>query len=425
MIIPSVDIRGGNAVQLIGGEKLALDAGNPIPIAKQFGCVGEVAVIDLDAALGTGSNKDIIREIVRSVPCRVGGGIRDLKTATEWLDAGAEKVILGTAARPKLLRELPKQRVIAAIDARDGEVVTEGWTNRIGKSIDDCIDELRPYVGGFLVTFVENEGRMTGLPMDRIRQLKSHVGSADLTIAGGVRTPGDIASADRLGVDAQVGMALYTGKFSLADGFCAPLRSDRPDGLWPTIVANPSGRALGLVYSNIESIRQSLSLRRGVYYSRSRGGLWVKGNTSGNVQELLGISADCDRDCLRFTVRQRGDGFCHTGHDTCFGPMNGIEAMVRSIKTRLAVDTEGSYTKRLAEDPILLRKKLMEESCELLDALDPEQAAHEAADVMYFSLVAALVRDASIESIEQELDRRALLVTRRAGDAKEESETQP
>ncbi len=421
MIIPSVDIRGGNAVQLVGGETLALDAGDPLPIAKRFGIVGEVAVIDLDAALGTGNNKAIIREIVRSVPCRVGGGIRDVHAATEWLDAGARKVLLGTAATPDVLSQLPKDRVIAALDARNGEVVTEGWTTGTGKSIDDCIQELRPYVGGFLVTFVENEGRMTGLPLKRVEQLKKLAGRASLTIAGGVQVPDDIASTDRLGVDAQVGMALYTGAFSLADGFCAPLKSDRPDGLWPTIVTDPSGRALGLVYSNHESVQQSLKLGRGVYYSRSRGGIWMKGETSGCVQELLGISVDCDRDCLRFTVRQHGDGFCHTGQETCFGSQTGLEALVQRIKTRLAADTKGSYTKRLARDPNLLRSKLLEESNELLDAIDPEEATHEAADVMYFALVAALMRDASLESIERELDRRALRVTRRAGDAKSAS----
>lgn len=419
MIVPSVDIRNGRAVQLIGGETLAIDAGDPVPIACAFGRIGEVAVIDLDAALGTGCNTDVIRSIVRQVPCRVGGGIRDAKTAIEWLDAGARKVILGTAATPEVLRALPRDRVIAALDARDGEVVTEGWTKRTGRTVEERIEELRPCVGGFLVTFVEIEGRMTGLPLDRIARLVRLAAPARLTVAGGVRQPRDVALADELGVDTQVGMALYSGAFDLADGFCAPLRSDRPDGLWPTVVTDPAGRTLGLVYSNLDSVRWALELGQGAYYSRSRGGLWVKGESSGCTQDLLAITADCDRDCLRFTVRQAGDGFCHTGTESCFGSLAGLSALERTIRTRLCDRLSGSYTCRLADDPELLRSKLLEEAQELARSGTADEASHEAADLLYFALVAALSRGASLHSIEMELDRRALLVTRRAGNAKD------
>ena len=118
MIIPSIDLMGGNAVQLVEGKEKVLDAGDPGPIADRFGMVGEVAVIDLDAALGRGSNASVIRELLKRAPCRVGGGIRDAGAAIRWLDAGARKVILGTAARPEILRELPRERVIAALDAQ-------------------------------------------------------------------------------------------------------------------------------------------------------------------------------------------------------------------------------------------------------------------------------------------------------------------
>ncbi len=418
MIVPSVDIRGGSAVQLIGGAEQAIDAGDPRPIAERFGLVGEVAVIDLDAALGTGNNRELIREIVRKVPCRVGGGIRDARSAIEWLDAGARKVILGTAARPEVLRELPRDRVIAALDAREGEVVTEGWTKRTGRRVEERIEELREYVGGFLVTFVEIEGRMTGLPADRIASLARLTSPAKLTIAGGVRAPEDIAIADGFGADAQVGMALYSGAFDLAQGFAACLTSDRPDGLWPTVVCDESGRSLGLVYSNLESLRKAIDLGRGVYFSRSRGGLWIKGEQSGQTQELVRIETDCDRDCLRFVVRQAGSGFCHTGEATCFGALTGLAQTDRAIADRLSGSTGGSYTARLVREHGLLRSKLLEEADELARAVTPEEAAHEAADLMYFALVAAQSRGASLDSIERELEKRARRVTRRAGDAK-------
>ncbi len=148
MIVPSIDLMGGAAVQLVEGREKVIDAGDPRPIAARFGRVGEVAVIDLDAALGRGSNAGVIEELLRIAPCRVGGGIRDVATAQRWLDAGARKVILGTAARPDVLSELPRDRVIAAVDARDGHVVVEGWTKQAGAGLLERIAELRGAGGG-------------------------------------------------------------------------------------------------------------------------------------------------------------------------------------------------------------------------------------------------------------------------------------
>lgn len=419
MIIPSIDIRNGNAVQLIGGKEQVIDAGDPRPIAERFGRVGEIAVIDLDAAMGTGDNAGVIEELLEIAPCRVGGGIRSVDRAIRWLDKGAQKVILGTSATPEVLSELPKERVIAALDAKHGEVVVEGWTKGTGTMIESRLDELRDMVGGFLVTFVETEGRMTGFDEARIHAIVDRAGPTRVTVAGGVRSPGDVALADALGADAQVGMALYSGAFDLAEGFTAPLRSVREDGLWATVVTDERGVVLGLVYSDLESVRAALDTGRGVYHSRSRGGLWIKGESSGDTQDLIGIRADCDRDALVFRVRQRGGGFCHTGTRTCFGADSGLGRLERTLRSRVGPDAPGgSYTRRLAMDDALLANKLHEEVDELLDASDQDHAAREAADVLYFTLVGAISRGASLESIERELDRRALRVTRRPGDAK-------
>lgn len=421
MIIPSIDLQSGDAVQLVGGKELALNAGDPRPIARSFAPVGEVAVIDLDAALSSGSNAPVIEELLGVARCRVGGGIRDVGSAVGWLDAGASKVILGTAATPEVLRELPRARVIAALDAVDGGVVVEGWTRSTGLRVEDRIDELKGYVGGFLITFVEREGRMTGLPMDRVRELVERASPARVTVAGGVRTAQDIADADEAGADVQVGMALYTGAIDLADAVAAPLVTDRPDGLWPTVVADERGVALGLAYSSLESLRAALTSRRGVYYSRSRGGLWEKGATSGDIQELVRVDADCDRDTLRFTVRQHGRGFCHKGTGTCFGEHGGLSRLERTVRERLASAPPGSYTRRLLDDPGLLLSKLREEASELACAEGAEHAGEELADLLYFACVAAVKHGASLAEAERCLDKRALKLTRRPGDAKERS----
>ena len=417
MIVPSIDIMDGCAVQLVGGREKALDAGDPRPIAEHFARAGEIAVVDLDAALGRGSNAGVIRELLRIAPCRVGGGIRDLDSARAWLDAGATKIVLGTMAVPELLRELPRERVIAALDAEDGDVVVEGWQRRTGKTIDSRMAELRGFVGGFLVTFVEREGRLQGGDVDRAEALAKLAGDARLTVAGGITTVDEIAALDRIGADAQVGMALYTDRLDLGNAIAAPLRSDRADGLWATVVADEHGIALGLAWSDGESLRQAVREGRGIYHSRSRG-LWVKGEQSGATQELLRVSVDCDRDALHFTVRQNAPGFCHLDTRTCWGDDGGLAALARRLAGRLAEAPPGSYTKRLCDEPDLLRAKLVEEANELAAADTPEEVVHEAADLLYFTLVAVARSGVALADVEAELDRRALKVTRRGGEAK-------
>ncbi|MEO0602887.1 MAG: HisA/HisF-related TIM barrel protein [Myxococcota bacterium] len=251
MIVPSIDLRHGQAVQLVGGETPALEAGDPIPLARGFGVVGPIAVIDLGAALGDDvQHADQIAELCQIARCRVGGGLRTVDKAKAWLDRGADQVIIGTAATPEFVRQLPKERVIVALDAVEGEVVVDGWRTRTGRSILDGMAELRDHVGGFLVTFVEREGRLQGTDLERVKDLVETAGDARLTIAGGVSTVEEVRELDTLGADAQVGMALYTGRFTIGQAVAGLLTSDRPDGLFPTVVADDSGVALGLAYSS-------------------------------------------------------------------------------------------------------------------------------------------------------------------------------
>ncbi|MEL6739446.1 MAG: phosphoribosyl-ATP diphosphatase [Planctomycetota bacterium] len=424
MIVPSVDIRGAHAVQLEQGRDLKIDAGDPLPIARRFGRVGEIAVIDLDAALSTGDNRGVIEGLVRVADCRVGGGIRDVDSAIRWLDAGASRVILGTAARPEVLRELPRERVIAALDARDGEVVDQGWTRGTGAKIADRMRELREFVGGFLVTFVEVEGTMRGLPLDRAAELREIAGDGALTVAGGIAEAGEIGELDAMGIDAQVGMGLYSGRFTLAGGLGACLQSDRTDGLWPTVVCDERGVALGLCYSNAESLAVALDEGRGVYWSRKRG-LWRKGESSGDVQELLRVEADCDRDALRFVVRQSGDGtFCHRKTRSCFDAIGasahgpGLAGLMRRLSDPATRAAKGSYTARLFGDADLLASKLREEARELGEANERSEIVHEAADVLFFTLMRLAREGVALSEIEDELARRSRKVTRRPGDAK-------
>jgi phosphoribosyl-ATP pyrophosphohydrolase len=273
-------------------------------------------------------------------------------------------------------------------------------------------------VSGFLITFVEREGRMGGTDMGRVKPLVEAAGDARITFAGGVTTPDEVAELDRLGADAQIGMALYTGRLGLAEAFLAPLKTDRADGLFPTVVVDPHGRALGLVWSSRESVTLAIEEGRGIYWSRSRQALWRKGETSGAVQQLLRIAPDCDRDALRVVVRQAEPGFCHEDTWTCWGDVGGVPSLARTIAGRRHDAPAGSYTRRLFDDPALLASKLREEAGELCDAVTADDVAHEAADVLYFTLVRMAGAGVSLEQVEKILDARGRRVTRRPGDAK-------
>jgi phosphoribosyl-ATP pyrophosphohydrolase len=421
MIIPSIDISRGQAVQLVGGETLAIEAGDPFPILERFGLVGEVAVVDIDAARGDGDNAGIIAEMCQRGRIRVGGGIRDLPTAIRWLDHGAERIVIGTAATPELLGELPSHRVIVALDSRDGEVLTHGWRQGTGVGVLERVRELRGFCDGFLVTFVEREGRLGGTDLKRAAMVIEAAAPSRVTIAGGITTPEEIAELDRLGADAQVGMALYSGQLTLGDSLAALMGSDRPDGLWPTLVVDESGTALGLVYSNTESLRRAIEERRGIYQSRTRG-VWVKGEISGATQELVGVDLDCDRDTMRFTVRQEGTGFCHTGTRTCWGEDRGLGRLDRRLIDIARAGDPASNTRKLLDDPTLLAAKLSEEATELAGADTRQDVIHESADLLYFLLVRARAAGVGLDDVVDELDRRERRLTRRPMTAKESAQ---
>ena len=199
----------------------------------------------------------------------------------------------------------------------------------------------------------------------------------------------------------------------MADFFSRSLVSDRPDGMWPTVIVDSLGLTLGLAYSNRESLLDAIVHRRGTYWSRSRDCLWVKGATSGAIQKLIGIRMDCDRDCLRFQVIQDPPGFCHRDTYSCFGEQRTIQSVIQRLCERIESADEKSFTKTLVNDPDMLRTKLLEEAQELSAAETSDDITWEAADVLYFSLVKMLGQGVRLEQVYQELARRMNRVVRR------------
>jgi len=220
MLIPSIDLQGGAVVQLVQGERLAIRDADVPKWVKRFAHFPKVQVIDLDAAMGKGDNLDIVRQIAGALSCRVGGGVRTVGRARDLLAAGAQQVIAGSAlfknGRPdvEFAKELSDgvgvERVIIAVDSRGGRVVIHGWKTALPLTAVEAVRALEPYCGEFLYTHVDTEGLMGGTNLDAILAVR-HATSRRVTAAGGITTQDEIDNLGREGIDAVVGMAIYTG----------------------------------------------------------------------------------------------------------------------------------------------------------------------------------------------------------------------
>ncbi len=224
MLIPSIDLKGGRVVQLVQGERLAIESDDLDGWVARFSGFPKVQLIDLDAAMGSGTNDTLVRQVAGRLRSRVGGGIRSIKRAREVIDYGAVAVIVSSslfrngqpdlAFARSLADAVGPERIIAAVDSKGGRVVIRGWTEPVDVTAVEAARALEPYCGEFLYTHVDREGLMSGTDMTAV-QAVAQATSRPVTAAGGITTREEIDTLDAAGIDAVVGMALYTGTLSL------------------------------------------------------------------------------------------------------------------------------------------------------------------------------------------------------------------
>ena len=226
MLIPSIDLRNGKVVQLVQGERLAIEDADLFKWVDRFARFPIVQLIDLDAAIGTGSNDALVAQVCAARPCRVGGGIRTIERAQTVLGYGATHVIVGSSlfrdgrVDVPFARELAEavgaERVIAAVDTRGGQVTIHGWRTTLPLTAVQAVAALAPFCDGFLCTLVDGEGLMQGFDLSAVRAVRSAT-DRQVVAAGGITTRAEIEALHALGVDAVVGMAIYTGRLSIDD----------------------------------------------------------------------------------------------------------------------------------------------------------------------------------------------------------------
>lgn len=226
MLIPSIDLMGGKIVQLVQGEKKALEFENFDEWVARFASFPLVQLIDLDAATGEGGNSDLVKFFVKRLPSQVGGGIRSIETARDVLKLGAKRVILGSslirdgqinaAFAKQISQELGVDKLVFAIDSRGGRLAIRGWREKTDVTPLAVIRALNPYCTAFLYTHIDSEGLLKGIPFEPVRELRNAM-DKQLIVAGGISSQEEIDRLDRIRVDAVVGMALYLGKLKLPD----------------------------------------------------------------------------------------------------------------------------------------------------------------------------------------------------------------
>jgi phosphoribosylformimino-5-aminoimidazole carboxamide ribotide isomerase len=225
MLIPSIDLMGGKIVQLVQGEHKALEFEDFEEWIERFSTFPLVQLIDLDAAIGTGHNRDLVREFARRLPCQVGGGVRSIQTAKEMLSMGARRVIFGSSlihdSQPDIAfaeaasRAVGPEKLVFAIDSREGRVSIRGWRELTAIAPLEMIAALEHWCGAFLYTHIDTEGLMHGIPLDTVSQLRAAT-MKQLIVAGGIASSEQVDQLDAIRIDAVVGMAIYTGRIKLS-----------------------------------------------------------------------------------------------------------------------------------------------------------------------------------------------------------------
>ena len=226
MIIPCIDLMGGKVVQLVQGREKALEADSPEAMLQRFSAFPQIQVIDLDAAIGSGANDDLVKMLASKAVTRVGGGVRTVGRAQALLDQGAFRIIVGTSAfvpsgpnhpfLQSLNDALGRERIVLALDSKGGRIVVKGWRESMTFTAEEVIRKLEVYCSGFLCTYVDKEGMMQGTDLAWFRRLRAAT-DLELTAAGGITTLDDIRSLDEMGIHAAVGMAIYTGSLDLSE----------------------------------------------------------------------------------------------------------------------------------------------------------------------------------------------------------------
>lgn len=387
MLVCTIELMNGKAVQLRKGLEKVIERDDVLSLARYFSRFGELCIIDIDAAVGNGNNEALIQQLCRIAQCRVGGGIKTVEQAKRILGYGAKRVVIGTAADEKFLSNLPKDKVIVAIDSKDGFVVSKAWTRTISATPVEYIRRFRSFCSGFLYTNVEKAGMLEGVDFETVQTLKSST-ALDLTVAGGISSIDEITKLQKMNVSPQLGMGIYTGQISLPDAFAVCIDFEKRFGYIPTIVQDADTKqVLSLCYSSKDSLLQALNTAKGTYFNREEKKITVKGEGTGNIQELVTARYDCDMDSILFKVRQKGNA-CHLGQYSCFETKeNSLNDVFNKIIENKRLMPDNAEATAFFQNDFELKKVIMQKAFDVVNFEKSNGLTKEASELLYYILI--------------------------------------
>ena len=455
-LYPAIDVKNGQCVRLKKGlfNEVTVYSERPYEIAKGFEEAGAqfIHTVDLDGALkGHGVNAETIKKICSSVnvPVQMGGGIRTLENIQEVLDLGVYRVIIGTKAveNPDFIKaaidRFGAEHIVVGVDAKDGLVAIEGWEKVSDKTALSLALAMKDIgVQTIVYTDISKDGMLAGPNVEQTKILSDKTG-IDIIASGGMSCMDDLTHINDAGIHgAIIGKAIYEKRIDLkeavnlfesgasyskasampkADISFKDLKLDA-NGLIPVVVQDyVNSEVLMLAYMNEEAFNVTINSGRMTYWSRSRNELWTKGLTSGHLQYVKSLTADCDYDTILAKVSQVGAA-CHTGNRTCFfnnivkkeyvekNPLTVLESVYAVIVDRMKNPKEDSYTNAVMEkgiDEIL--KKLGHECTEIILAAknpDSDDLKFEISDFMYHCMILMAQKNITWAEIAGELAQR-------------------
>ena len=425
-IIPTIDISKGRAVLVNKGNVLT-DNGDPFERAKELSINSDFQVADIDAAKGTGSNSEIIKQISNKYSCYVAGGIRSLDKANYFLSENAKRIVIGTSVfNTDLLEKIPSNRLILAFDIDDKfNLLFKGRTEPTTKNLFDVLEQNKKYLSAVTITFHNIEGTGKGIDIEKVKKIKQYLIDqkleSRLVVAGGISSVQEVKDLLDMDVCPQFGYALWKKLFTLGDIYSSIMnydklkkfQTDTQPTLVPCIIIRNDGMPLSLTYTDKDGIKETVDSKELVIYSRSKNKRWKKGTESGNVQHLIQVSFNCDRTSLLYVVE--GNNFCSKDKVSCFNYRNpsrgGMEFLEEIIKATFAENKEDAenFKKKILENKKWLICRILEEVNELSGSNNDkheEILISTISDLIYYLTLYCVSSNIPVIDIYNELARR-------------------
>jgi len=295
-----------------------------------------------------------------------------------------------------------------ALDIQDARVVRDGWQQATNIDPVERAVGLAGYCSGFVYTLVGHREQMQKGEIEQVESMRARLPEHSFTVAGGVTSAEDVRDLDRSGIDVQIAMGEDHGIGEMADALTALVKFEQSGGLVPVVVQDTAGQVLALYQTNEEALRHTLQTGRGTYWSRMRGGIWTKGESSGRTHRIVTVRASASRDALLYQVRVEGErepGERYSQFDEISYNLTRIEEVLR--RRQAQSDPRKSYTSVMLADRAGVRKRIRQEARALSEATEQDEVLWETADLLYFVLLNLVQEGISLQDVLRELRGRA------------------